>query len=86
MYLATLADLYQGFIYCMGKILGGILRFLPLSPFRYVAYFSLNSELLMFLNYLLPIQQIVFVTEGWLAAITTFYIYQAILKWLKACS
>ena len=37
-----------------------------------------------YLNYFLPISQIIAIGEAWLVAIGLFYAYQIILRWIKA--
>ena len=86
MYLAfSLSSVYQGIIDIFSKALGWVLMMLPLSPFANLMQYALTNELLQFLNYLLPIGALIVITEGWLTAIATFYVWQVILRWVKAC-
>lgn len=60
-----------------------LLELLPYSPFQ--AYVDKMSEIpaLGYLNYFLPIGEMIAITESWLAAIITFYAYQLVLRWVK---
>jgi hypothetical protein len=60
-----------------------VIGVLPDSPFRLIT----NSEIgeyIGYLNWIIPIQQITAILQLWLVAIGIFYIYQAILRWVKA--
>lgn len=66
------------------QVIGALLVFLPNSPFT--AFTSAISDIpfLGYLNYFLPIAQIIAVSQAWLTAIGIFYIYQLLLRWVKA--
>ena len=87
MYLAfSITGVFQGVIDVLGSLLNLILLVFPKSPFVVLSEYTLKSELLQYLNYLLPIAEMVVITEAWLAAITIFYIWSVIAKWVKLCS
>jgi len=69
----------------LNLILSAILSFLPDSPFENIV--SPPQEvvhLIGYINYFLPISQIVGVLMVWISAVTVFYVYQLILRWAKA--
>ncbi len=82
----SLTGLLQGVVDALATVLNVILLLFPKSPFVMLSEYTLRSDLLKFLNYLLPIAEMVLITEAWLAAITIFYIWSAIARWVKLCS
>lgn len=62
----------------------GVIDFLPTSPF--VKFLEKMQDLpyLSYLNYFLPISQMIAIGEAWLVAIGVFYLYQIVLRWIKA--
>lgn len=69
------------------KLLGGILTFvfgiLPSSPFKLLDNTPI-AEFLPTLNYFLPISEIILSAETWLTCIGVYYLYQIVLRWIKA--
>lgn len=67
----------------LNKFLGTILSVLPQSPFqKYISAFS-RLPYLSALNWVIPVGAIAKIFVGWLAAITLFYIYSIIMRWIK---
>lgn len=68
----------------LNSVLGLILTLLPNSPFK--AFISAMHEniFLQYAAYFLPMQQIIAVSEAWLLAITTFYVWMVVLRWVQA--
>lgn len=59
-------------------------KYLPLSPFRQaIEEFDLYGLNVGWLNWIIPVNDIVNVTLAWLGVISVFYVYQIILRWLK---
>lgn len=66
------------------KFAGMILSVLPHSPVqKYLASFA-DLPYLSWLNWFFPVSAILTVCETWLVAIGLFYLYQIILRWVKA--
>jgi hypothetical protein len=65
------------------SILGAVLFFLPDDPFMPFIEVMAGHELLGFLNWFIPIGTMVSIGGAWLIAIGVFYVYQAILRWVK---
>lgn len=61
-----------------------IFSFLPDSPFQKAIYFIVNQPFLKYLNWLIPIDTFITIGGYWLTAIGCYYIYQVILRWIKA--
>lgn len=68
----------------LNKFASIILNVLPSSPVqRYLAAFD-NMPYLKYLNWFIPVGSILVVCETWLVCIGLFYLYQIILRWVKA--
>jgi len=78
----------QGIIDFFAEIGQYIINLLPSSPFQIIDNSFLNDVLgddwLGWLNWLLPLKQILAILQLWVSAIVVYYIYQAILRWVKA--
>ena len=63
-----------------------VLSFFPDSPFSMLSDYS-NSEFaewLGYLNWFVPVNTFVAIIELWLACIAVYYVWQVVLRWLKA--
>lgn len=60
-----------------------IMELLPDSPFQTLSNTDVSGYM-GWLNWLVPINQIVGILELWGAAILIYYIYVTILRWIKA--
>lgn len=60
-----------------------VVNCLPNSPFSLLD-FGPVKEYLGYINYFVPVDFILSVTETWLTAVAVYYIYQAYLRWIKA--
>lgn len=70
----------------INTVLGAILAFLPDSPFDKFTEALADADWLRFLNWLIPLQQLVVIGETWLTAITVYYLYIIVLRWIKAAA
>ena len=75
------------FLKAIGETLSGLgdnlIKILPKSPFY---YFDANPEVkqvLHYLNWFIPIDIMLSITEGWLIVIASYYVYQVILRFAK---
>lgn len=60
-----------------------ILSVLPTSPFaKYIDAFG-DMPFLGWLNWFIPIKACLIVFAGWLVAVSLFYVYSAVMRWLK---
>lgn len=64
--------------------INAVTSFLPDSPFEGVVNAISDNELLTTLNWFVPVGTFVAIGQAWLVAIALFYIYSAILRWVKA--
>ncbi len=75
----------------MGDIITGglmaILFLLPDSPFVMLDKMDPTgaiAKILGFVNWFIPIYSFVAILESWLVCIAVYYVYQVVLRWLKA--
>lgn len=57
---------------------------LPDSPFVMISKNSQITELLSYLNWVIPIDFMISTLELWLVAVGIFYVWQILLRWVKA--
>lgn len=72
-------DFFLNFVKNFGQT---ILGFLPKSPFVGVIDTIHNLPWLSYVNWFIPIGQIITVLEIWISAVAVFYVYKAISKWV----
>lgn len=65
-------------------LLDQVLQYLPGSPFQSFLKGMGNLPYLKYLNYFIPIQQMIAIGEAWLVAILLYYAYVIVLRWIKA--
>lgn len=70
-------------IYIVGVVLNTIFGLLPNTPFI-ISDTSVIGGYMGYLNWIIPIDKILIVTVSWLSAITLYYVYQIVLRWIKA--
>lgn len=61
-----------------------LMEVLPTSPFQPFIQQFRELPFLQYLNWFIPVGQMITVLEAWLAAILVFYLYSIILRWIKA--
>lgn len=66
------------------NLINVILAFLPDCPFESYINATVNNTTLKYVNWFIPVGDIIAIGEVWLVAIAVFYIYQIALRWLKA--
>lgn len=76
------------FVNAIMRVLNGILNyifsFLPESPFKNVMESVGSIPYLSYVAYFVPIGEMMTITATWLTAVGIFYLYQIILRWIKA--
>ena len=63
-----------------------VLSWLPQSPFAGIAADFQSSHGLGWLNWFIPVGQIVQIMAAWLGAIALYYLASIMLRWVKAIS
>lgn len=76
-------DFINFIIKTFGNILNFIFSFLPDSPFSKIDN-SAIVEFVGYLNYLVPVAEIVSILTVWGSAIGIYYVYQIVLRWIRA--
>lgn len=79
-----MSDILQSIIDFLLDLLGKVLFFLPDSPFSSFTVPDSVRSILGYVNYFLPLNQIVVTLGLWTAAIGAYIIYSVILRWIKA--
>lgn len=79
-----LLKLLQSIIDGLATLLVGIINVLPGSPFNGLSAMSIDNKWFGYLCYIVPVPQIMALLEAWGIAVGTFYLYQIILRWVKA--
>ena len=65
------------------NLVGQIVQVLPTSPFAsFIDQFS-SLPWLGVLNWFFPVRQCLLVMAAWLSAITLFYLYSVVMRWVK---
>lgn len=64
-------------------LLALVLAFLPASPFQIVTNSIMNIPYLQYLNWFFPVTECIAVLEVWISAIVVYYLYSAIMRWIK---
>lgn len=82
-----MADFIIGIINLLIKAVGSVLGFLfsvlPPSPFSILDN-SIIKPYLGTINYFVPFKEAILILEIWTGAIIAFYLYQIVLRWIKA--
>lgn len=66
------------------KFTDGLLAVLPRSPFsEFIGYFE-NLPYLGWLNWIVPIKEILLVFSAYLAAVAVYYLWSIVLRWIQA--
>lgn len=66
------------------SVLLAVLNLLPDSPFEFLTKNAQIYNILRYVNWFLPVQQMIAVAEAWLAAVAVYFIYSIVLRWIKA--
>lgn len=72
----------NAFLQIFNKMWTGIISFLPGSPFKALVQSFSNIPYLSYLNWFVPITEMLAVLEAWLAVVAVFYVYQAIMRFI----
>lgn len=67
------------------NLVNWVLGFLPDSPITWVDN-SPAAQFIGYMNYFIPIDFMLSSAEVWLSAVIAYYIYSAVLRWIRAVS
>lgn len=82
-FISVVINVLNYIIKLLGGVISFIFRLLPDSPFKLLDN-SPIADFLPTLNYFLPISEIILSAETWLTCIGIYYLYQIVLRWIKA--
>ena len=77
----ALVWLINQLIKALGKIGESMVNILPPSPFLIVE--RIEIPYLNYLNWIIPVDEMVVILMYWVSAIAIYYIVQVILRWVK---
>jgi hypothetical protein len=68
------------------SFIASILKLLPESPFLVLDELTTTDyyQWLKWLNWFIPINTFIAILEAWLVGLGLYYIYQIVLRWVKA--
>ena len=68
------------------EFIGSILKLLPESPFVALEKLSQTEfyEWIQMLNWFIPVNTFLAILETWLVGVGLYYLYQIVLRWVKA--
>ena len=81
-----IVDLLQKFINWLGDSTYDIIDALAICPFRDIEsyLYQLNQDnILNYVAYFIPIQELLAFMSAWVACIVSYYVYRVIMNWLK---
>lgn len=64
-------------------LLAVIMSFLPRSPFAAFIVALDSIPYLSYLNWFIPVSEIISVLQAWIAIVAVYYVYSAIMRWIK---
>lgn len=79
-FINTINALIRG----LGSVLQYVLVLLPNSPFQqYILSNDVVKKYVGFVNYFVPVSEMLIIFSAWCTAIAVYYIYQIVLRWIK---
>jgi len=76
-------DMLNVLIKSLGVVMSWVVELLPDSPFTFFDSLTLDNTWMGYIAYIVPVQQILTLLTYWITAITLFYVYSAIMRFLK---
>lgn len=80
----AIIELINGILFVIAKVFKAVMNLLPNSPFNSVKVNTISNEYLGHLAWVIPFESILSVFSMSLAAVSIYYIYQVLLRWIKA--
>lgn len=84
MFFDFIINILNYIILGLANIFKAIISILPNSPFVQVDQSNVVAKHLGKLNWVVPIDTMINITILWLGSIVVYYLYQVILRWVKA--
>jgi hypothetical protein len=76
-------DIFNAIGKAIQQAMLSVINLLPDSPFKLIDN-SPVKDLLPYINFFIPFDFVIATLELWLSAITIYYIYSVVLRWVKA--
>lgn len=70
----------------MGSLAEWVISVLPMSPFAPVIDGLADIPYLAYLNWFLPVGEMITIGGVWLAAISVYYVYSIVVRWVGLTS
>lgn len=67
----------------LGAFLNKILNLFPMDPFREPINKLANLPYLGYLNWFVPVSEMIAIGMLWLAAIALYYVWSVVARWIK---
>lgn len=83
-YLATVEGIGNDILSWLQDKANFLIQFLPTSPFKRAMNLIGNIPYIQEINWFIPIDDMVLILMYWGSAITLYYGYMVILRWVKA--
>lgn len=80
----NIAAIWESISNVIKSMLAFIINLLPKSPFIKILEMIGDIPFLNMINWFIPFDLIIAITEVWLVAIGIFYLYMIVLRWVKA--
>lgn len=55
----------------------------PIRPYIYAFNNSVVHQYLCYVNYIIPVSEMIGILSLWIVGVSVYYIYQIILRWIK---
>lgn len=77
-------NIFNAVIRKFGLLLTFIFSILPDSPFqKYILNNGLITPYIGFVNYFVPVAEMLLIFSAWCIAISIYYAWQVVLRWIK---
>lgn len=76
-----LIDFANFLISALGDLGNTIIKILPTSPLQWTS--GMDSQILSWINWLIPIGEMIVIAESWLICIALWYVIRVGLNWIK---
>lgn len=73
----------QNILDIFNQLFNSIIAFLPGSPFKAIIAQLSNIPYMKYFNWFFPVHECVIVLEVWLTAVALYYMYSAIMRFIR---
>lgn len=76
--------IWNGISNLLKQLLNALVMLLPTSPFIKITDYIDSVPFVSYINWFIPFNILVAITEIWLVSVGLFYLYMVVLRWVKA--